>query len=198
MKILCSIARRNRTALLWLCATALPQMAAAQVWVASTGIVDESSISTFEFTGQAAFVRSSVATGSTVLRYNVVPAGDILKPITNPCCEARALRVRFNDNGNAAQVIVTLKRYNLKTGNLTTLLYFDSDDYPAQSGFQKPVPRIFDGNFFNFSFAQGPTADTAEEQGGCCAYYADAKLIRSAPGGIPGVASIRLVRVLAP
>ena len=196
MKILCSIARRHRMALLWLCATALPQMAAAQVWVASTGIVDESSISTFEFTGQAAFVRSSVATGSTVLRYNVVPAGDILKPITDPCCEKRSLMVRFVDNGGAAHVIVTLKRYNVKTGKLTTLLTFDSDHYPAQSGFQESVP-IFDGTFFNFSFAQGPT-EGSQDLGGCCAYYVEAKLIRSAPGGTPGLATIRLVRDLAP
>jgi hypothetical protein len=106
MKILRSIASRNGRAVLWLCVAAFSQMAAAQVWIASTGMVDESSISTYQFNDQAAFVRSSVATGTTLLRYNVVPAGDILKPITDPCCEARALMVRFLDNGSAARVIV--------------------------------------------------------------------------------------------
>ena len=197
MKIPCSIAPRNRTAVLWLCVAAFSQMAAAQVWVASTGTVDESSTSTYKFTGQAAFVRSSLATGTTLLRYNVVPSGDILKPITNPCCEARALMVRFLDNGTAAHVIVTLKQYNVKTGKLTTLVTFESDHYPAQSEFQEPVPSIFDGAFFNFSFAQGPT-EGSQDLGGCCAYYVDAKLIRSTSGGTPGLASIRLVSVLAP
>ena len=75
MKILCSIARRNRTALLWLFATALPQVAVAQVWVASTGVVDESSPSTYEFTGQAAFVRSSVATAKYIASLQCGPGG---------------------------------------------------------------------------------------------------------------------------
>jgi hypothetical protein len=197
MKILRSIASRSGRAVLWLCVEAFSQMAAAQVWIASTGMVDESSISTYQFNDQAAFVRSSVATGTTLLRYNVVPAGDILKPITDPCCEARALMVRFLDNGSAARVIVRLKRYDVKIGKLTTLLTFDSDHYPAQSGFQEPVPTIFDGAFFNFSFAQGPT-EGSQDLGGCCAYYIDAELIRRASGGTPGLASIRLVSVLAP
>jgi hypothetical protein len=197
MKMHCGVTTRNRIAVFWLCIGLLPGMAAAQVWIGSTGLVDESSTSTYQFTGQAAFVRSGLATGTTLLRYNVVPAGDILKPITDACCEARALMVRFLDNGSAAHVVVTLKRYNVKTGNSTTLLTFESDHYPAQSRFQEPVPTIFDGAFFNFSFAEGPT-EGSQDQGGCCGYYVDAKLIRSALGGTPGLASIRLVRVLAP
>ncbi len=186
-----------RTALLGLCVAALSPIAAAQIWIASTGSVDESSISTYQFVGQLAFVRPSLAKGTVTLRYNVLPAGDLLSPITAPCCEARALMVRFLDNGSGAQVIVTLKKYNVRTGQLTTLLSFDSNQYPPQSAFQEPVPTISDGSFFNFSFAQGPTEGT-QDQGGCCAYYVEAKLIRSASGGNPGLGSIRLVRVLAP
>ena len=88
-----------------------------------------------------------------MLRYNVFPAGDLLTPITQPCCEGRALLVRFLD--------------------------------------QSP------GSFFNFSFAQGPT-EGSQDQGGCCAYYVEAELIRSARGGTPGLGSISLVRSLAP
>ena len=127
---------------------------------------------------------------------NVFPAGGLLRPITQPCCEGRILLVRFLDNGNGAQVIVTLKQYNVKTGQLTTLETFDSDDYPPRQHSRKGCSQS-PGSFFNFSFAQGPT-EGSQDQGGCCAYYVEGKLIRSAPGGTPGLGSISLVRSRRP
>lgn len=196
MKILRVLMNRERMAILALCLAASSHIAAAQVWIASTGTVDPSSLSTYLFVGQSAYIQPSVKTGTVTLRYNVFPAGDLLKPITQPCCEGRALLVRFLDNGSGAQVIVTLKRYNVTTGQLTNLVTFDSNSYPPQSTFQKGLPQS-PGSFFNFSFAQGPT-EGSQDQGGCCAYYVEAKLIRSAPGGTPGLGSISLVRSLAP
>ena len=196
MKMLRTLINCKCVAMLALCFAALSQIGAAQIWIASTGTVDPSSLSTYLFVGQLAYVQPSVKTGTVTLRYNVFPAGDLLKPITQPCCETRSLVVRFLDNGSGAQVIATLKQYNVKTGQLTTLETFDSNDYPAQSAFQEGLPRST-GNFFNFSFAQGPTEGN-QDQGGCCAYYVEAKLIRSAPGGTPGLGSISLVRNLAP
>ena len=195
-QMLRGFASHGRTSLLALCVAALSQIAAAQIWIASTGTVDESSLLTYRFTDQRASVRPSLATGTVTLRYNVLPAGDLLQSITDPCCENRALVVRFLDNGSGAQVIVKLKRYDVHTGNLTTLLAFDSNNYPPRSTFQEPLPTG-GGSFFNFSFAQGPT-EGGQDQGGCCAYYLEATLIRSAPGGTPGLASIRLVRDLFP
>src|SRR5246500_3626280 len=133
-------------AILALCFAASSQVGAAQVWIASTGTVDPSSTSTYLFVDQLAYVAPSVKTGTVTLRYNVFPAGDLLKPITQPCCETRSLVVRFLDNGSGAQVIATLKQYNVKTGQLTTLETFDSNDYPAQSAFQEGLPRST-GNF---------------------------------------------------
>ena len=190
MKILRGFTYCIRTMLFAFCVAALSQTAAAQIWIASTGSVDQSSISTYQFVGQLAFVRPSLAKGTVTLRYNVLPAGDLLTQLA-PCCEAWGLRVRFLDNGSGAQVIAKLKQYNVTTGQLTTLLTFDSNDYPPQSAFQESSPTSF-CCFFNFSFAQfeGPP--------GCCAYYVEAKLIRSASGGTPGLGSIRIVRLEAP
>ena len=197
MKIRRGFATLRRIAVLWLCVVVPLPMATAQIWIASTGSVDQSSLSTYQFNGQLAFVRPSLAKGTVTLRYNLFPAGDLLTAITDPCCEGRALMVRFLDNGSGAQVIVTLKQYNVATGKLTTLITFDSNKYPPKSAFQEPVPTISDSSFFNFSFAQGPT-EGPQDLGGCCAYYVEAKLVRSASGGTPGLGSIRLVRVLAP
>jgi hypothetical protein len=182
--------------ILALCFAASSQIGAAQDWIPSTGTVDPSSLSTYLFVGQLAYVQPSVAKGTVTLRYNVFPAGDLLTPITEPCCEGRALLVRFLDNGSGAQVTVTLKQYNVQSGQLTTLATFDSNDYLPQPAFQEGLPQST-GSFFNFSFAQGPT-EGGQDQGGCCAYYVEAKLIRSARGGTPGLGSISLVRSLAP
>ena len=75
-----------------------------------------------------------------------------------------------------------------------TLEALDSDY--TRTAVLKGLPQST-GSFFNFSFAQGPT-EGGQDQGGCCAYYVEAKLIRSAPGGTPGLGSISLVRSLAP
>jgi hypothetical protein len=131
----------KRVAILALSLAASAQIGAAQVWIASTGTVDTSSVSTYLFVGQFAYVRPSVKTGSVTLRYNVLPAGDLLTPITQPCCQGRALLVRFLDNGSGAQVIVTLKQYNVHTGQLTTLETFNSNDYPPQPTFQEGLPN---------------------------------------------------------
>src|SRR5262249_6365985 len=195
MAILSILANIRRTAL-WLCVVAaLPQLAATQVWIGSSGAVDEGSLSIYQFTNGSAFIKPSVATGTVILRYNVLPVGDLAVPRTQPCCEGRDLWVRFLDNGSGAQVVVTLKRYNVLTGQLTTLLTVDSNNFPPRASFQAPLPD--GGSFFNFSFASGPS-EGAQNQGGDSVYYIEARLIRTAPGGNPGLASISLVKTLSP
>ncbi|HWG40475.1 MAG TPA: hypothetical protein VN658_07995 [Candidatus Acidoferrales bacterium] len=186
-------------ALIWLSLcilTIISRPATAQTWVASTGTVDESSLLTYQFTNGDAFVRGN-RPGQVTLRFNVLPVGDLLVPVTQACCEGRALWLRFLDNGNGAQVLVKLKQYNVTTGAITTVLSFDSNDFPPQPTFQDATPNQSLGPLVNFSFATGPF-NGAMNQGGDNVYYLEATLIRSAPGGTPGLASISIVRTLAP
>jgi hypothetical protein len=178
-------------------AVAIASTANAQTWVASTGTIDQSSLLTYEFKDGAAFVRRNGQPGKVVLRFNVLPVGDLLVPVTNACCEGRALWVRFLDNGEGAQVLVNLKRNNVVTGETTTLLSFDSNDFPPQPTFQDATPNTGLGPLVNFSFATGPF-NGAMNQGGDSVYYLQATLIRSQHGGTPGLASISIVRTLAP
>ncbi|HKD80020.1 MAG TPA: hypothetical protein VKH81_10015 [Candidatus Angelobacter sp.] len=182
-------------AALCLCAAAMSEAASAQVWVASTGTVDPSSLSSTLFQGQLVFIKPGLATGTVTLRYNVLPVDDLTTVLTQPCCQSRELVVRYMDNGPGAQVLVKLKRYNVNTGAVTTLLTFNSKDFPSQTAFQQPLPGPM--SFFNFSFADGPI-NGVSDQGGDSVYYIEATLIRSASGGNPGLGSIRLVTALAP
>jgi hypothetical protein len=170
--------------------------AEAQGWVASTGAVDEGSLSTYQFTGGNAFLRPSVANGFAILRYNVTPFPT--DKLTEPCCEGWNLIVRFQDNGSAAQVLVSLKGYNVKTGKVSTLITFDSNNFPAQSGFREPLPNDC-GSFFNFDFVRGGEVNGGEDQRlGQTSYYLEAKLIRSGTGGNPGLATIGIVKSVCP
>jgi hypothetical protein len=169
----------------------------AQTWVASTGTLDPASLTSSQVQNGAVFVRPSLKTGTVTLRYNVLPVGDLAVPITQPCCQGRSLWVRFLDNGKDARVLVTVKRSNVFTGEVTTILTFDSDQYPPQATFQSATPDKGLGAFVNFSFASGPF-NGSNNEGGDSVYYIEAKLIRSSPDGTAGLASVSIVNTLAP
>jgi hypothetical protein len=199
MKAIDRIAKCTGIALMWVLAVVVTsEGAVAQTWVGSTGTVDASSLATYEFKNGAAYVRSSLHTGTVILRYNVLPVGDLIVPLGSACCEGRALWVRFLDNGNDAQVRVNLKSYNVNTGQITTLITFDSNNYAPASTFQTALSSPTSlGPFFNFSFADGPF-NGPSNQGGDSVYYIEAKLIRTRSGGSPALASVSIVRTLAP
>lgn len=170
--------------------------ASAQTWVATTGTADPSTVSMATFNGSAALIKGTNP-GKVVLRYNILPTNEMLVNVTQPCCEGRALWVRFLDNGDGAQVLVNVKRVNVTTGQTTTILSFDSNNFAAQSTFQDATPNSGLGPLVNFSFAEGPFNGSTNE-GGDSAYYIEATLIRSATGGTPGLQSVGIVRTLAP
>lgn len=188
---------RIASTILCVCAIALVAStnATAQTYVATTGTVDPSSLTSSQFVNGAAYVKPGLATGTVILRFNVLPVGDLLVPVTQACCEERALLVRYMDNGAGARVTVVLKRYNVFTGVISTLITFDSNNFAPASGFQLSQPPSSEG-FFNFSFASGPFS--GNNQGGDSVYFLEATLTRSAAGGNPALASISIVRALAP
>jgi hypothetical protein len=191
--------KMNRRILRWVpfcMALTLVCAANAQTWVASTGTVDPSSLSSCQFSNGAAFVRGDTP-GKVVLRFNILPVAELLVPVTQACCEGRALWVRFLDTGDGAQVLVEVKRYNVTTGEITTILSFDSNTYPPQSAFQDATPNNGLGPLVNFSFAGGPF-NGSTNQGGDSVYYIEATLVRTKPHANPGLASVSIVRTLAP
>ena len=153
----------------------VPGTAWAQVdWttVGSAGTVDEADSQRVAFDLGTATLRPG-AVGTLNLRYNVVAVDGLFR------ADGAELGVRFRDNGAAAQVIVRLKRYNLETGALTTLLTLNSNAFPAQNGFQlrTAVDCSLRFNFFDF------------------AYFMDVELTKDTAAGTPALAIIQLASV---
>jgi hypothetical protein len=88
---------------------------------------------------------------------------------------------RLWDNGPEAQVILHLKQVNLYTGQQTTLLTLDSNNFPVASGFQTVStgdPNC-SGATFEFDFVHN-------------AYYIDATLAKTGPNGTPALAAMQI------
>jgi hypothetical protein len=145
-----------------------------RVWraVAAAGTIDPNDLNDVMFGGDAgtAFLRPGAS--AAVLRYNI---GKEFSFGAGPNTSVYGLRVRYSKPNAGSRVIVRLKAYNLKTGLITTLGTFDSDecDTPVAAGFQWRT-RSFVRN-------DDPT------ERGSLAYYLEAQLIRTAPNGNPGL-----------
>src|SRR5512146_1339604 len=142
------VGRVARRLLLALSLIVLTSAAPAQVWVASTASVDEGSRSSYQFSGPNAWIRTSLSAASAILRYNVLPVGDLTKALQSGQC--RKMLVRAVDNGSDAQVLVKLQRYNLNDGSVTTLLSYDSNNFSQSSVFAENASNCA---AFDFSFA---------------------------------------------
>jgi hypothetical protein len=168
---------------------ALNTVSAAQDWVASTGSLDTGSLGTARFVGGAVYVRPDIANGKVTIRFNVVPVRDLTIPINLCGTCSRALRIRYIDNGNAAQVLARLRRYNLETGVVSTLLQFDSNLFLGSASFQR---RDSSSQNFDFFFADrgAPVGGEATENS---VYFIEVDLIRSGSGGNPALAGLAIL-----
>lgn len=77
-------------------------------------------------------------TDSATIRYNVVAVDGLFAE------HMLGMTVRFLDTGEA-RVVAKLIEVNVSTGDEVTRLTFDSDDFPAQNGYQEQaVDALFD------------------------------------------------------
>jgi hypothetical protein len=140
----------------------------------STGTVDEADLNLVTLTDNTAAISSAVTNVTGDIRYNVVAVDGVFGGEQH----MKALTVRFADNGEAARVIVRLRRVGIDSGVLTTLVTLDSNEYPAISQAQTQSKT------FN---CQGPEFDFENN-----IYYIEAQLIKTGASGTPLIRSIQI------
>ena len=154
-----------------------------QPWttVGSAGTVDQSSLLFISYEGPSA-VMLAFQRGGAVIRYNVVSVAGL----TRRDFGALGMGVRYRATPDAlipnradSQVVAKLIEVNLSTGVSTTLLTFDSNNFPASNDYQtQGVSTCPSG--FTFDFQTN-------------AYYIEARLGKSRPiSGSPAVQGIQV------
>lgn len=154
-----------------------PEDDAIELWttVASAGTVDEADASMVNLSGTNANIRSvAPAPAALDIRYNVVPVDGLYFGGSS-----HVITARFKDNGAAAQVIVRLKRHNLNTGTVSTLLTLDSNTWPSNTLYQKQSMSTGCPPGWTFDFLT-------------YAYFVEVTITKSAAGGDPGLSAIQL------
>jgi len=124
-------------------------------------------------------------TVKAVLRYNVTAVDGLFTNGFGGPADGYAMTVRFRDNGGRAQVLVRLIEYDLATGGEIVRLTLDSNQYPAQVGYQtRSVGSCFQSPAWRFDFQNK-------------AYYVEATLSSTAPldvvlTGDPGLGMVQI------
>ena len=143
--------------------------------VASAGTVNDQDAGKIELSGGglASFNGAAAANDTAYIRFNVTAVDGLL------VAGSPRMRVRFQDNGSNAQVVVSLMELNLVTGIPTKILELDSNNFAAAPSLQTQKTGACDafGRTFNFTDK---------------AYYIEAKLVRTTAGGFPRLAAIQL------
>ncbi|MFN7930680.1 MAG: hypothetical protein U0Y68_22710 [Blastocatellia bacterium] len=146
--------------------------------VASAGTVNEQDVNKIDLSGGglASFSGAAAANDTAFIRFNVT-AVDGLFATGYP-----KMRVRYQDNGSSAQVVVSLMELDLTTGLPKKILELDSNNFAAAPSLQ--VQQTAD------CAAYPNTFDFTNK-----AYYIEARLVRTAAGGFPRLAAIQLFTV---
>ncbi|MCU1384491.1 MAG: hypothetical protein JWL71_3188 [Acidobacteria bacterium] len=160
---------------------------ATQYWsvTGSTGIVDEGSASLVSFsdTGSAT-IRNGVSSGTVQLRFPVLPVGELARNVDYKTAHW-CLGMLYRDDGAHARVVVTLKSVNVTTGVTTVHGSVDSDASSTTGAAYTNLTlcRLTNGDGTTMtSFFSGESA-----------YYVDAKLIRTAADGNPGLRAVQII-----
>jgi hypothetical protein len=107
----------------------------SQLWstVGSTGEPDDIGRTFIQYDGPTAFIATASIQGPPTvgtLRYQITPVDGLF---FNGC---KALKVRFRDQGEGANIKVYLRRTDIDAGGMSNLIIFNSDQFAAATGFQ--------------------------------------------------------------
>jgi|1185.fasta_scaffold37465_2 hypothetical protein len=159
--------------------------------VASTGTIDESDLAKIALnTDGSAEIRSTIASTSAKIRYNVVAIPD-LERLADPNLIRGGLifSMRVRDNGTGAHVIATLRRITLAGFSITTpqtnsiVATIDSDLAPPSDGWQTIWAQ-------HATCCLGPDGLNFLDNG----YVVDVQLIKNHAGGTPAIMGVQLFR----
>ena len=159
---------------------ALAQTNKSWTTVASAGTVNDQDLGKLELSGGGLVSFNAMAANNDTayIRYNVT-AVDGLFTLGHP-----KMRVRYQDNGGNAQVVVSLMELDLATGLPKKVLELDSNDFAAAPFLQVQTTGNCDAYNKPFDFTNK-------------AYYIEVKLVRTGAGGFPRLAAIQLFNVAA-
>ena len=162
-------------------------VAQAQTWTGSAGTVDPNSTNLTKYIDGRVELRNDAPVGATAfIRYDVLPVRDLAADLQS--ISYRIFAARFLDNG-AGHVFLALKQLNMSTGDITTLMTFDSNLSSPSTSYQ--LGNTPGNPRFNFTFADSQGFSSTDS-----VYYVEAQLSRTATGGQAGLAGFSIKTIV--
>jgi len=127
-----------------------PTAGGRQYWnaIGASGAIDEADLGIVKLSGPAASIAKSANFPATLnIRYPVYVNENFTGAEINDIIGGY-----YIDNGPDAQVTLTLKEFDMLDGTVTTLMEFDSDDFPQSAGGQVQYELPGSGVTYDFNF----------------------------------------------